>query len=256
MSNIDKIRQEIERRKKRWMLVDLPLAIGRYYEDRDILFFIDSLPEETSCIYDTNELTPTPSVNIEDVARVQFASHAHVFDRKRKAVFDWEQFKEVVGIFYGFGKKNSMPEETKDAEEAAARYERENRQSILSSVDIVNAFMDGAKWQKEQDEDWLNEELIKAHLNGVMTGDRIARESLPMPEDTVIFQKGVAEGRRLEREDNNKALAEMYGYEGGTESPLVKITFTIPKGQVKNLMPIKQGDVFGIENLTNKEGRR
>lgn len=79
---------------------------------------------------------------------------------------------------------------------------------------------------------------------------------MPMPEDTVIFQKGVAEGRRLEREDNNKALAEMYGYEGGTESPLVKITFTIPKEQVKNLMPIKQGDVFGIENLTNKEGRR
>ena len=26
-------------------------------------------------------------------------------------------------------------------------------------------------------------------------------EDFPMPEDTVIFQKGVAEGRRLERED-------------------------------------------------------
>ena len=193
MSNIDKIRQEIERLLKEYK----PVVAG------------------------VDELTG-----------------AHIILAKLLAFID------------------SLPEETKDAEEAAARYERENRQSILSSVDIVNAFMDGAKWQKEQDEDWLNEELIKAHLNGVMTGDRIARESLPMPEDTVIFQKGVAEGRRLEREDNNKALAEMYGYEGGTESPLVKITFTIPKGQVKNLMPIKQGDVFGIENLTNKEGRR
>ena len=144
MSNIEKIRQEIERRKKRWMLVDLPLAIGRYYEDRDILFFIDSLPEET-----------------------------------------------------------------KDAEQAAARYERENRQSILSSVDIVNAFIDGAKWQKEQDEDWLNEELINAHLNWVMTGDRIARESSPMPEDTVVFQKGVAEGRRLERDDGGLAWQDI-----------------------------------------------
>lgn len=126
---------------------------------------------------------------------------------------------------------DSLPEEkpSEDLEQAAARYERENRQSILSSVDIVNAFIEGAKWMENQ---------------------------MPMPEDTVIFQKGVAEGRRLEREDNNKALAEMYGYEGGTESPLVKITFTIPKEQVKNLMPIKQGDVFGIENLTNKEGRR
>lgn len=77
----------------------------------ELLAFIDSLPEEASCIYDTNELTPTPSVNIEDVARVQFASHAHVFDRKRKAVFDWEQFKEVAGIFYGFSKRDSLPED-------------------------------------------------------------------------------------------------------------------------------------------------
>lgn len=80
-------------------------------KDSRLMELIDSLPEEASGIYDTNELTPTPSVNIEDVARVQFASHAHVFDRKRKAVFDWEQFKEVAGIFYGFGKRDSLPEE-------------------------------------------------------------------------------------------------------------------------------------------------
>ena len=60
----------------------------------------------------------------------------------------------------------------------------------------------------------------------------------------------------MKAKDDNKALAEMYGYEGGTESPLVKITFTIPKEHFKKLMPIKQGDVFGIENLTNKEGRK
>ena len=83
MSNIEKIRQEIERRKKRRMFDDLPISIGRFYEDRDILAFIDSLPEET-----------------------------------------------------------------KDAEQAAARYERENRQSVLSSVDIVSAFIDGAKWKE------------------------------------------------------------------------------------------------------------
>lgn len=46
MSNIEKIRQEIERRKKENMYVDLPMSIGRYYEDRDILAFIDSLPDE------------------------------------------------------------------------------------------------------------------------------------------------------------------------------------------------------------------
>jgi hypothetical protein len=38
-----------------------------------------------------------------------------------------------------------------DLEEAAEEYERENRQSILSSVDIVDAFIAGAEWQREQD---------------------------------------------------------------------------------------------------------
>lgn len=46
MSNIEKIRQEIERRKRRWMFDALPISIGKYYEDRDLLAFIDSLPEE------------------------------------------------------------------------------------------------------------------------------------------------------------------------------------------------------------------
>lgn len=48
MSNIEKIKDEIERRKKRWMYDDLPIAMGRYYEDRDLLSFIDSLPDENN----------------------------------------------------------------------------------------------------------------------------------------------------------------------------------------------------------------
>lgn len=71
----------------------------------DILSFLSDLESETT--YDTRQYTPRPSVSIEDVARVQFGSHAKLFDHKRKAVFDWEQFKEVVGIFYGFGKKDT-----------------------------------------------------------------------------------------------------------------------------------------------------
>lgn len=160
MSDIKElIRQEIDRRKKKNMYVDLPMSIGRYYEDRDILAFIDSLPEDASCIYDTNKLTPTPSVNIEDVARVQFASHAKVFDRKRKAVFDWEQFKEVASIFYGFGKKNSLPEEkpSEDLEEAAEEYAYrgipdEIKQNVKPIADeIIKQFIAGAKWQKAKD---------------------------------------------------------------------------------------------------------
>ena len=36
------IRQEIERRKKEHMYDEMPITIGRYYEDRDLLAFIDS----------------------------------------------------------------------------------------------------------------------------------------------------------------------------------------------------------------------
>lgn len=171
---------EIERLKKileesTYYLDNSQQALGYSFALDDFKEFIDSLPEETSCIYDTNELTPTPSVNIEDVARVQFASHAHVFDRKRKAVFDWEQFKEVVGIFYGFGKKNSLPEEkpSEDLEEAAEKFARSYDQGTCDGI-IQDGFKAGAKWMESQ---------------------------MPMPEDTVIFQKGVAEGRRLEREE-------------------------------------------------------
>ena len=172
MSNTEKIRQEIERLKKileesTYYLDNSQQALGYSFALDDFDTFIDSLPEETSYVYDTNELTPTPSVNIEDVARVQFASHAHVFDRKRKAVFDWEQFKEVVGIFYGFGKRDSLPEETcKDSlqvqetckenadsftglEEAADKYASDGSIGFIDMT-AYNAFIDGAKWQAKQ----------------------------------------------------------------------------------------------------------
>lgn len=114
---------------------------------------IDSLPEEdASCTYDTNELTPTPSVNIEDVARVQFASHAHVFDRKRKAVFDWEQFKEVVGIFYGFGKKDSLPEEKP--------IEKDAKMEALIACDIIEATVKRVNIDK-QDKDKEEEAMLE-----------------------------------------------------------------------------------------------
>lgn len=99
---------------------------------------------------------------------------------RKKSDFRDEAFGAAkIGTYRGLLEFiDSLPEETKDAEQEAARYERENRQSVLTSVDIVNAFIEGAKWQANQ--------LLK---------------SSPLPEDTVLFQKGVAEGRRLEREE-------------------------------------------------------
>lgn len=129
MSDIEKIRQEIERRKKRWLYFDLPIAMGRYYEDRDILAFIDSLPED--------------------------------------------HFRDSTKMI------------SEDLEEAARRYSDGPECSWVGKSALEYAFIAGAEWQKSQ---------------------------MPMPEDTVIFMKGVEEGRRLEREDrNDDKLPRYYG---------------------------------------------
>lgn len=85
MSNIEKIRQEIERLMKE--TEDSQFDKGERYGLKIVLEFLDSLPEE-------------------------------------------------------------KPSE--DLEEVAARYELEKRQSILSSVDIVDAFIAGAEWMTKQ----------------------------------------------------------------------------------------------------------
>lgn len=47
---------------------------------------------------------------------------------------------------------------------------------------------------------------------GFIAGAKWMESQMPMPEDTVIFMKGVAEGRRLEREDRNDGnLPRYYG---------------------------------------------
>ena len=72
MSNMEKIRQEIERRKKVNMYDNLPISIGRYYEDRDLLAFIDSLPEEK------------PSLTWEDIRRIVNLADALLDDPKAR----------------------------------------------------------------------------------------------------------------------------------------------------------------------------
>ena len=112
MSTIEKIKAEIERLKgiclsqtKANPGQTFPFIMEMTGYDK-LLSFLDTLESETTS--DTRQCTPRPSVDIEDVARVQFAAHAKVFDKKRIAIFDWEQFKEVAGIFYGFGKKDTL----------------------------------------------------------------------------------------------------------------------------------------------------
>lgn len=129
MNNIDKIRQEIERRKKKFMFDDLPMTIGRYYEDRELLSFIDSLPEEK------------PSENLKEAAEE-----------------------------YAY---RGIPDEIK--------------QNVKPIADeIIKQFIAGAEWQANQ--------LLKGS---------------PLPEDTVLFQKGVEEGRRLEKDEHRLTWQDM-----------------------------------------------
>ena len=77
----------------------------------------------------------------------------------------------------------------KSLEEAATTYAWEHQEAHTNEVGEIefdygprySAFIAGAEWQASQ---------------------------MPMPEDTVLFQKGVAEGRRLEREDMRKDAVE------------------------------------------------
>ena len=58
---------------------------------------------------------------------------------------------------------------------------------------------------------------FSAYEIGFIEGAEWAREQMPMPEDTVLFQKGVEEGRRLEREDMLKDAEEEPDFPGFEE---------------------------------------
>ena len=171
INKIEKIKAELKRLKNDWASLDDELTDTMVAEYDYLLDFLSTLESETT--YDTQKYSPRPSVGIEDVARVQFASHAKVFDKKRKAVFDWEQFKEVAGIFYGFGKKdtsNILESEKpvpKDLEEAAGLWYEKcsfpkstwwDEGEEMKLTDSRETFIAGAKWQKEQMmKEWLKD---------------------------------------------------------------------------------------------------
>lgn len=111
-----------------------------------------------------------------------------------------EQFKDLkwedepVRVEIAVKRLDSLPEDhfrdstkmiSEDLEEAARRYSDGPECSWVGKSALEYAFIAGAEWQKSQ---------------------------MPMPEDTVIFMKGVEEGRRLEREDrNDDKLPRYYG---------------------------------------------
>lgn len=137
MNNIDKIRQEIERRKKEHMYNEMPITIGRYYEDRDLLAFIDLLLQEkptcktcgfyeNNCPFIRGKLIPYPSKVCKD-------------------------------YIHSVMKEQEQPDE--DLEKAVEEYRRETcneacKNSFLDnhpSPSIKTAFIAGSEWRYQKD---------------------------------------------------------------------------------------------------------
>jgi len=187
---------------------------------RQLMDFLDTLESENT--YDTRQYTPRPSVGIEDVARVQFASHAKVFDKKRKAVFDWEQFKEVVGIFYGFGRGSSekpnnheehVPEiketGTRGLDEAAKAYALDTAEDTEQYSARYLGYKDGAKWQKEQDDKELSEKIAAAYQLGIKDKEQKSVEGLDEAADA--YEEGYFE------DCESAKRAAYYGFKAGAK---------------------------------------
>lgn len=81
----------------------------------------------------------------------------------------------------------------------------------------------------EQDGDFISEEDYRSVIRQTaLHFYELGQSQMPMPEDTVLFQKGVAEGRRLEREDMMKDVVEgevylYYSYKRKSTAILVDI---------------------------------
>ena len=93
MSDIKKIRQEIERRKKENMYDNLPITIGRYYEDRDLLAFIDSLPDEQLTWQDIKRIVNIADALLDD-PKMRIAIQNHSKEEYYQKVLD-EYNKDV-----------------------------------------------------------------------------------------------------------------------------------------------------------------
>ena len=150
---ISKIRAEIERRRNISVAYDMSGGNAPLYDE--LLSFLDTLEEPKK---DYNKL-------YEDIAKSEWFKKSYV----GKSLGDVVPVEEPV---------------CGDLEEAVTNYiapiENEDGLRVInfSGQDIKDAFIAGANWQKEQDKEWLNSELIKAHLDGVKAGDRVARKQM------------------------------------------------------------------------------
>ena len=80
------------------------------------------------------------------------------------------------------------------------------KKKLLDMTEFELEVSDIVEYCKEHGEN-VAFDYAKRHAKTLLA---LAKKELPMPEDTVIFQKGVEEGRRLEREESHENYVRGY----------------------------------------------
>ena len=165
MTTIEKIKAELERLKNDWASLDDDLTDTMVAEYDYLLDFLSILEESEK------------PMNQEDLEKEidRYFFPLHPVDIQEEP---FTQMDKCARHFAQWGAEHAKgsSEIPKDLEEAAMNYiapiENEDGLKVInfSGQDIKDAFIAGAKWQAEHQ---------------------------PLPEDTVIYQKGVEEGKRL-----------------------------------------------------------
>lgn len=138
---------------------------------------------------------------------------------------------------------------------ARLRQEIKRRKGYISVTHFAEELLSFLDTLSEEPDKSLEEEISRTYHDGSVTDtediDHVAYENIahhfaewqasqmPMPEDTVLFQKGVAEGRRLEREDMLKDAVEG---EVGKDGIL-----TLSNGEAVDLCPSLDKIAFGLQ---------
>ena len=148
MTDKEKIRQEIERRREKYRTSRDFIDAIRCTICTEILSFIDSLPEEKEPIREY--------VSSEDSTLGKLLKEMKDFSPQEDLGISNEEYNDVVNELI-FGKEKSVSE---NLEEAANDYAHD-----LVHDDVFENFIAGAQWQKEQMItkacEWLEENLAK-----------------------------------------------------------------------------------------------
>lgn len=238
MSDIEKIRQEIERLKQMGSIglneYDAGFENGRGELCDELLAFIDSLPEDDlpktkgwvarnkdeSLVFCYHKPHRENSITQEwwGSCDADFRIYDDTIDEQFKDI-KWED--EPVRVEIAVKRLDSLPEDHfRDSTKMISKEQKEEVPPYCTGVkedpdppginDLEEAAEDS--WMLYEYRETPQGLYSSCYRDGFIAGAKWMESQMPMPEDTVIFMKGVEEGRRLEREDrNDDNLPRYYG---------------------------------------------